>query len=283
MRTGRRARFLVVLLAILGIIGLSGPARAQYTGTITPSDTTLNMGQSSTVTVHNVEANEGYTLSLFQNPTAVLDTATTNNAGSATFGFTIPLTGFSAGAAQLIASPSDRTGAQARIDVTLLAAQASPSPSPTATAAVARLVPNKNSYRAGEAGTAAGSGLTVSESYHLDFIQSPGINLDVRSTNVAGAITFAFRIPSGARNGGATLRAHPVDNSGIVATASITISGAATGAQLPKTGRNILTYIGLGILLVIVGWMMVMYYRHRRRAAAEARHPMSQPSESTKV
>ncbi|MGH2669584.1 MAG: LPXTG cell wall anchor domain-containing protein, partial [bacterium] len=86
-----------------------------------------------------------------------------------------------------------------------------------------------------------------------------------------------------ARNGSATLRAHPVDNSGAVATASITITGAGTGGvTLPKTGRNILTYVGLGLLLLVLGWLMIMYVRARRRRSDPGRHP-STPAETTKV
>jgi LPXTG-motif cell wall-anchored protein len=153
------------------------------------------------------------------------------------------------------------------------------------------LVTDQNTYAPGEAGTAVATNLDPSRAYQLDFSQSPGVHIASARTNAQGRVAFAFRIPNNARPGAALLTAHPANHAaGRQARRSITISGAqlaATprpgGISLPKTGRDILVYGGLGLLLLILGATMIAVVRQRRRAHLGHGRREQQPTESTRV
>ena len=143
----------------------------------------------------------------------------------------------------------------------------------------ARLSPNAASYAPGAAGSAVGVNLTVSRAYALDFSQSPGVIIARASTNSLGTVTFSFRIPSTARSGGATLLAAPDTGTGRSASAAITIVGALTpsgGITLPKTGSDIETYVGVAVVLLVIGLALLGFawqWRRRRRVRTTAPAP----------
>jgi LPXTG-motif cell wall-anchored protein len=207
-----------------------------------------------------------------------------------TFTFQIPATGFSLGAATLVARPRTTIagGRVATKAITLTAVSASPSPSPTTSpvAGAPRLdVFGDGVFAPGEAGSAVGVNLTPSESYGLDFAQSPGVILVRASTSSLGTVRFDFRIPTTARAGGATLSALPTDGTGLSASAAITISGAAVGpggVKLPKTGRDIETYVGLGVILLLIGLALIGGVWQWRRRNRKPEHPIL-PAEHTRV
>jgi LPXTG-motif cell wall-anchored protein len=122
----------------------------------------------------------------------------------------------------------------------------------------------------------------------------------------AGALGSAGRVP-GMVSGGFRMgtRALTADTSGVVSTSvrllsagdhTITLAGTAAdgsaallsatvtvnAALLPHTGAPLLTYLGVGIALVLVGALVVLAVRNRRRSAA-ASFPVAAPEQQPAV
>jgi LPXTG-motif cell wall-anchored protein len=130
-----------------------------------------------------------------------------------------------------------------------------------------------NSFTAGEQGTANVSGLEEDTDYDLDFEQSPGIIIGSGTSDGDGDLTINFRIPTTATVGSATLTFIPDGGTTGPSTTIQIVAGG--GAALPDTGQAIDLYIGLGIVLILLGTVLVLAVRNRR-----TRRRVAEPVES---
>jgi hypothetical protein len=119
-----------------------------------------------------------------------------------------------------------------------------------------------NSFTAGERGTANVSGLDQDTDYDLDFEQSPGVIIGSGTSDGDGDLSISFRIPTSATVGSATLT-FIADGETTGESTTIQIV-AADGAALPDTGRAIDLYVGLGVVLILLGTVLVLAVRNRR-------------------
>lgn len=119
-----------------------------------------------------------------------------------------------------------------------------------------------NTFSPGESGTANVTGLEEDTDYDLDFEQSPGIIIGSGTSDGDGDLRINFRIPTTATVGSATLTFIPDGETTGPSTTIRIVAGS--GAALPDTGQAIDTYVGLGIVLILLGTVLVLAVRKRR-------------------
>lgn len=78
-----------------------------------------------------------------------------------------------------------------------------------------------------------------------------------------------------------TLAGTAADGSPVSLSATVTVNAAAAGDPLPHTGAPLLTYTAVGLALVLLGGLVVLAVRKRRRDTASAVAPAAAPVPET--
>jgi len=120
------------------------------------------------------------------------------------------------------------------------------------------------SFEPGEAGGLMASGLLGATTYNTLFHQSPGRLLSSAVSTADGHLQASFRIPDNAHVGAATLTVEAGSDVHSLPISIVRDTGAAAGAQLPRTGQEIERMVFWAAILIVVGALLVTAARKRR-------------------
>lgn len=100
------------------------------------------------------------------------------------------------------------------------------------------------------------------------------------TADATGTISTGVRLTS-AGDHTITLAGTAADGSPVSLSATVAVNAAAVGDPLPHTGAPLLTYTAVGLALVLLGGLVVLAVRKRRRDAAAAVAPEVAPVPET--
>jgi LPXTG-motif cell wall-anchored protein len=105
------------------------------------------------------------------------------------------------------------------------------------------------------------------------------LGVKVLTVDATGAVTTSVRLTSPGDHT-ITLSGTAADGSHVSLSTVVAVATAGAGGTLPHTGAPILLYTAAGLMLVLLGALVVMAVRNRRRqsaAAAPVAAPVEQP------
>lgn len=126
----------------------------------------------------------------------------------------------------------------------------------------------QSQVRPGQPLPVSGAGFRPGSTVSLELRSAP-VSLGSAQAGAAGAFSTTVVIPADASPGSHTVAATGVDATGAARelTATVTVLGAAAGADLPRTGAGFAVPAGTaGVALVGVGALAVVASRRRRTA-----------------
>jgi LPXTG-motif cell wall-anchored protein len=137
------------------------------------------------------------------------------------------------------------------------------------------------SFHPGDAGKAVVTGAIHTETYQVDFAQSPGVIIGTGTTDASGSGTIPFTIPTTAKVGSAILTFDPTGTTS--GNMTVTIQIAAAGTSLPTTGSSAPSVLSLGLAFVAFGTALVLGARRRTAGGPPITLPVYAAVPSQKV